>query len=119
VFGYVVETSGRRITIEIADDEKTGFKNEQLIEVDLEDIFGSEYAPYAVEMEARQAVYEIENELIEQHWKEFEAFCPPEYRFEAWPTPGVASPEEFHAWAKAWMRVRRAFVDQLIRSLEG
>jgi hypothetical protein len=114
-----VAISGRRITLLIADDvfspEKTGLERDQLIEVALEDISGSEFSPFAIEMEAQQAMHEIEDKLIDEHQEEYDAFCPAQYRFEARPMPGEASPEEHHAWCKGWMEVRHEFVQQLLR----
>jgi hypothetical protein len=52
----------------------------QLIEVELEDIFGSEFSTLQIEMEAQQIQIEIEGQLIDQHAEEFNAFCPSEYR---------------------------------------
>jgi hypothetical protein len=118
VFGYVVAISGSRITIQIADDvfspTKTGLERDQLITFDLEDISGSEFSPFAIEMEATQAIHEIEDQLIEQHQAEYDAFCPPEYRFHIERTRN-ASPEEYHAWCEGRMRVRHEFVEQLVR----
>lgn len=120
VFGYVARTSGRRITIHIADGvfspAKTGLTDGQLIEVDLEDIFGSEFSPFQIELEAHHIQHEIESQLIDQHWEEFDAFCPPEYRDGTQPVSGFSSPEEWDVWINGHQRARRAFVEQLFRS---
>jgi hypothetical protein len=117
VFGYVVAISGARITIQVADDAfspaKTGLERDQIITVDLADISGSEFSPFSIEMGARQAVYEIEDELIDQHQEEYDAFCPPEFRYSIERTRN-ASTEAYHAWCEGRMRVRRAFVEQLV-----
>jgi hypothetical protein len=97
VFGYVVRISGNRITRHIADDvfspEITGLEDGEEIEVDLEDIFASEFSQLQIELEARGLQNEIEGQWISQHWGEFNTFCPPEYR-----------------------QARRAFVQHLIRT---
>jgi hypothetical protein len=122
VFGYVVAISGARITILIADDvfspEKTVLERDQILEVDLADLSGSEFSPLAIDMEARQAVHEIEDKLIGEHQAEFDAFCPPEYRYSIERTRN-ASPEEYHAWTKGFAEVRHKFVERLVRSGKG
>jgi hypothetical protein len=119
VFGYIVRIPGRRTTLRVADEvfspAKTGFTNGQLIEVDLEDIFGSEFSPFQVELEARRIQNEIESQLIAQHQAEFDAFCPPEYALTRMPLSASATPEEWDAHAKGYCRARREFVEQLIR----
>jgi hypothetical protein len=116
VFGHIVRISGRRITLRIADEvfspAKTGLRDGEEIEVDLEDIFGSEYSPFQIELEARGVQREIETELIEQHREEFDAFCPPEYAISR--IPSIPA-DDWRAWCKGMERARRAFVAQLIQ----
>jgi hypothetical protein len=120
VFGYIVRIAGRRISLQIADEmvspEKTGLADGQVIEVELEDIFGFEFSPFQIDLEAWSVQMEIERELINQHQEEFDAFCPPEYALSRWPMPDSSSPEERLAFSRDCMRVRREFVDQLIQS---
>ena len=119
VFGYIVRISGHRIILRIADEvfspAKTGLRDGEEIEVDLEDISGSEFSPFQIELEARGIQDEIMRQLIDEHQEEFNAFCPSEYAISRLPLPASSSPEERHAWCRERLRICCAFVDQLIR----
>jgi hypothetical protein len=60
VFGYVTRISDGRITLQVADEvcspALTGIHDGDVIEVELEDLFGSDYSPLALQMEERQNV---------------------------------------------------------------
>jgi hypothetical protein len=73
-----------------------------------------------INSEAQCIADEIEIQLIDQHPKEFKAFCPPEYQDM---TESLSShlgrkpsPEELRIWQQGYLSARRAFVERLIRS---
>jgi hypothetical protein len=117
VFGHVAVVEGSTIYIRVADEvcsfAKTGLYDGDLVAVTLEDIFGSEFSPEAIEWEARRMQHEVENAIMDEYREEFDRRYP---QYATGRKVEPQSEEEWDAWCRGKQAARQEFFDNLIPS---